>query len=53
MKKLVHRIFGALFMLGCAAGLPHGLPDIMLEMADGFDPNWNTSMCNDLEAGKP
>ena len=33
--------------------LPHGLPDIILEMADGFDPNWKTSMCNDLEAGKP
>lgn len=33
--------------------VPADMPSKLLSVTENFDPSWKTSMCNDLEAGKP
>ena len=50
-------LYGMNEVIAIAAGrgvvLPVDLSETMVKMGESFDPTWKTSMCNDLEAGKP
>ena len=54
-RELADEGMGEIIALAAAHGvkLPAVLKSKIFSIAEAFDPAWKTSMCNDLEAGKP